>query len=317
MSPFDIHQFNHAHFTQILRNGFLSEDSIEKHNRAVYLECYLTAIGAKSMLVENDYTDGDYLDDFANYYVRCHQNYSRRCKRIHFFSILIKKSEFSKIVTGSAEENIKDKFRKSYLGFIVVRPLPQAVIGRTVLKTLDNDNGRRNYTCVKDYHVNLFGIELDIEKSLAFQEQDTVIAACATVSLWCCFHKTAEMFGTPAPRPAAITHLANQVAHSSRSFPSNGLTVQQMSYAIRQIGLEHEAFKLRDKTNRYIKNFPLVDLIYGYLKMGLPVILGYEIENIGYHAITLLGFSLQNERQFPYRGPFVRAGSIPNEPAPR
>ncbi|PSB58796.1 hypothetical protein [Chamaesiphon polymorphus] len=298
-SSFNIYDFNCDRFNEILQNGFLSKGSVEKHNRAIYLKGYLTHIDAKSMLVENDYTDGDYLDDFAAYYVRCHQDYSRRCKRIHFFSISIEENQFLKIVTGSAENSGKEDFQKSYLGFIVVRPLPQAVIGRTVLKTYNDDNGRRNYTCVKDYSVNLFGIELTIEKSLAFQEQDTVIAACATVSLWCCFHKTAEMFGTPAPRPAAITRTANQVVHHSRSFPSNGLVVEQMCDAIRQVGLEPEVFNVKRDKNP--KKFPLVDLIYGYLKMGLPVILASEIEGIGFHAITLLGFSIQSEHTFPLK----------------
>lgn len=296
-SSFSIYDFNCDRFNEILQNGFLSKGSIEKHNRAIYLKGYLAHIGAKAMIVENDYTDGDYLDDFAAYYVRCHQDYSRRCKRIHFFSFPVKEEEFLKIVTGITEGEEKEEFQNSYLGFIVVRPLPQAVIGRTVLKTYDDDNGRRNYTCVKDYIVNLFGIELTIEKSLAFQEQDTVIAACATVSLWCCFHKTAEMFGTPAPRPAAITRTANQVVNHSRSFPSNGLVVDQMCDAIRQVGLEPEVFNVKRDKNP--KKFPLIDLIYGYLKMGLPVILASEIEEIGFHAITLVGFSIQQEHTFP------------------
>ena len=36
-----------------------------------------------------------------------------------------------------------------------------------------------------------------------------------------------------------------------------------------------------------------MSLIYGYLKMGLPVILGVSIDGRGRHAITLTGYSLQ------------------------
>lgn len=283
--------FTWNEFAEVLLNGFSSKISIEKHTQAIYLMGYLNEINALAMLVEEDYTDGDYLDDFAAYYVRCHENYHRRCKRIHFFSRSIEEVQFSKIISGNAENREKGEFCDSYLGFIVVRPLPRAIIGRTVLKTYPTDMERRNYTCVKDYNVNLFGIDLSIKGSLAFQEQDTVIAACATVSLWCCFHKTAELFGTPAPRPAAITRVANQVVTHSRTFPSNGLIVQQMCDAIRQVGLEPEVFNIPKELDK----FPLVDLIYGYLNMGLPVILGANVEG-GFHAVTLSGFSLRNEK---------------------
>jgi hypothetical protein len=41
---------------------------------------------------------------------------------------------------------------------------------------------------------------------------------------------------------------------------------------------------------------PLISLIYGYLKMGLPVILGVRIPEHGLHAITLTGYSLRRDR---------------------
>jgi hypothetical protein len=301
--PFEIHTFDKEAFNKVLENKFLSRDSIKRHNRVIYLERYLSDIHAKSMLVENDYTDGEYLDDFASYYVRCHQDYDRRCKRIHFFDKSIKEDQFLNVVNGVASKKDIEVITNSYLGFIVVRPLPQAIIGRTVIVTRKEQPGD-SYTCVREYDVNLFGIKLTIKRSLAFQEQDTVIAACATVALWCCFHKTAQMFGTPAPRPADITRVANQVIHPSRSFPSRGLNIQQMCDAIGQVGLEPEVIDMNKNRN----DVPLVDLIYSYLKMGLPVILGAEVEGRGLHAITLLGFSIGDESVTKKRG-FSTVGS--------
>jgi hypothetical protein len=174
---------------------------------------------------------------------------------------------FLEIVEGIATKPKVKDFCNSYLGFIVVRPLPRAIIGRTILATYGSDGGRRNYTCTRKYKVNLFGIELSIEKSLAFQEQDTVVAACATVSLWSCFHKTSDLFGTLSPRPAVITQAANQVVPQARSFPSNGLVVQQMCNAIRYVGLEPEVIDVK----RAKKNLPLITLIYAHLRMGSPI----------------------------------------------
>jgi hypothetical protein len=255
---------------------------------AEYLYRYLNELNAKTIIVEYEYTDGDFLDDFASYYVKCFTSYERRCKRLHFFNTSITEELFLQIVRAENIEITKEDFQNSYLGFIVARPLPETIIGRTVLRTFDDDN-RRNYPCTREYTANLFGIDLKI-RSLAFQEQDTVLAACATVALWCAFNKTRELFGLFLPTPAEITRSTSHVLYRSRPIPSHGLNVQQMCTAIRHVGLEPEVVEVKEST-------PLVSLIYGHLRMGLPVILAVKIESQGGHAITLNGYSLTDTQQ--------------------
>ncbi|MCI0640637.1 MAG: hypothetical protein L0Y72_07140 [Gemmataceae bacterium] len=283
MSAFEVLSFSEQCLCQALANDKFVPAEVGDHGRAKYLSGYLRDIGAQTIVVEREYIDGDYLDDFAAYYVKCFHNYERRCKRLHFFSTAFTHDQILASILkrdGSDERPLKD----SYLGFIVARPLPDAIIGRTVLRTYDDDGGRRNYPCTKDYKANFFGIDLAI-RSLAFQEQDSVLAACATVSLWCAFHKTADLFGTTTPSPATITRVANQVVQPARPVPSHALSIHQICNSIRQALLEPEIFPVR-------ANVPLVSLVYGHLKMGLPVILVAEVEGIGLHAITLAGYSL-------------------------
>jgi hypothetical protein len=109
------------------------------------------------------------------------------------------------------------------------------------------------------------------------------------VALWSSFQKTADLFQTPAPRPAAITHAANQFAGESRPIPSRGLIVQQIATAIRAVGLEPEIVEISEKT----PEIPLVSLLRGYMEFGLPAILGVDIDGVGLHAMTLTGYSLQ------------------------
>ncbi len=286
---FEVLEFSEDGLFKALSNAHVSPAEVRKQGRAVYLHRYLAELGAQSIVVEHEYTDGDYLDDFAAYYVKCFARYERRCKRLHFFQVPLTKESVQLQVRGSSNDEQEVAFRKSYLGFIVARPLPEAIIGRTVLATYPDDGGRRNYPCARQYKANLFGIELPVQ-TLAFQEQDTVLAACATVSLWSCFQKTSELFvGTQSPTPAIITRAATQSVHFGRPFPSHGLTAVEICGAIRHVGLEPEVFESHE-------TLPLVSLIHGYLKMGLPVILGVHVEGVGGHAITLTGYSLRKER---------------------
>ena len=291
-TKFEILEFSESALHNALSNKRRTATQVASSRQVKYLAQYLKSeegIKAKTIVVEFNYTDGDYLDDVAAYYVRCFSKYERRCKRVHFFDSDFDRSQFLRLVSGEASDEDLAAFQDSYIGFVVARPLPEAVVGRTVLRTYSPDSGRRNYKATREYKANLFGIELTVHNSLAYQEQDTVLAACATVALWSSFQKTAELFGTPAPRPAAITTYANEFAGRSRPFPSHGLIVQQILTAIRAVRLEPEIVQVGP-------DVPLPSLLRAYLKFGLPVILGVDVEDIGMHAVALTGYSLDETK---------------------
>ena len=288
MSAFECLPFTPENLYTSLANDNCDVEKAKTKRHVEYILGYLKELGALSIVVENDYVDGDYLDDHSSYYGKCFRDYNRKCRRLHFFNEELDDSKVKSLIFGTAEEGNLETFVAAYLGFIVARPLPDAIIGRTLLKTYCNDNGRRHYNGIRKYTANFFGIELSIE-SLPFQEQDTVLAACATVALWCCFHKTSELFNTTSPTPGAITRAATKLSSSSRSFPSHGLNVEQICNAVRDVGLEPEIVQISN-------GVPLASLLYSHLHLGLPVILGVEVEGVGFHAITLNGYSLQENR---------------------
>src|SRR5262249_11915005 len=71
--------------------------------------------------------------------------------------------------------------------------------------------------------------------------------------------------------------------------PSHGLNLHQICNSVRHVGLEPEVVQVRPHT-------PLVSLIYGHLRMGLPVLLLVQIEGSEMHAITLTGYSLRSNQ---------------------
>lgn len=285
---FELLNFSKEKLLQSYSSDVCSVRDIGEMEPAAYIGRYLVDLKAQTIIVEHGYVDGDYLEDFASYYVRCFYSYDRRCKRLHFFSESFDNSEFNNLVLGSLASDRADVITRSYLGFSVARPLPNAVVGRTLIATYPDDGGRRNYTVVQKYEANLFGIPLTIQ-TLPFQEQDTVLAACATVALWSALHKTKGLFGTAAPRPAEITRIANDAqAPLGRAFPSHGLTLNQMIHAVRKCGLEPEVFGISEA-------LPILSIIYAHLRWGIPVVLGANIGSEG-HAVTLTGFSLSDKR---------------------
>jgi len=262
----------------------------KRKDQVNYICRYLRELNCQSILVEYDYVDHDYLDDYANYYAKCFGEYKRFCRRAHFWRTDVTNTPFEDIIIDQAKAKI-DILKRDYLGFVVIKPLPNAVVGRTVLGTWSDDGGKRKYRAIRDYTANLYGLELSVS-SLAFQEQDTVLAACATSALWCAFQMTSKLFGTCSPTPSEITRCATQYIQTTRPVPSKGLRVEQICYAISENGLAPEVQQINPDT-------ALNSLIYAYVSAGIPLILGYEIEGTeNRHAVTICGYRLESAPKF-------------------
>lgn len=259
-----------------------------------YLHKYLEHIEAATILVEYHYTDRDYLEDFASYYIRCFTEYGRRCRRLHFFSSEFTSSDFVGLLNGRGQLDQKT-LQAAYLGFIVLKPLPLTVVGRTCLATYANKTGR-HFPAGRAYNVNLFGVELKTKRTIAFQEQDRVVAACATSALWSAFHATSVLFDHQVPSPVEITRAATEnFPTEHRSFPSVGLTSPMMARAIRTLSLEPFLVSAIDANI-------LKSTLYAYLRAGIPTVLGIDLyrtkaphEHLGKHAVVVAGYNIEQD----------------------
>ncbi len=272
------------------------------------LASYLFRIGCRSLIVETHYIDNDYLTDYSAFYVQCTSaNYPKYTKRIHFFSSAFA-SDFldmsldRKSSIEARQAKIKE-LQDSYLGFVVARPLPESVIGRTVLKPYpvdDSDMGGsseflRNYTCLHEYEVSLFGIGISI-RGLGFQMQDT-IAACGTTALWSTFHASSRMLWNPMPSPSEITRAANEYGMRDRPIPSRSLSVSQFCHALIEYGVTPYTIEANPEV-------PIASLAYAYLREGFPisVILNFrdndnnELTN-PLHVVAISGYRLHKDNR--------------------
>jgi hypothetical protein len=290
-----------------LKDCFQSDDCILQRKfttpydyHLLYIESYLAQQDCKTIILEKEYTDRDYLIDYSSYYARCHNEYKRKCRRIHFFDKNFLKEEVAKLILGEPSKITWDDLQNSYLGCIVAKPLPEIIIGKTLLKPFEN-NDERKITCIRDYKTHLSNFEFHI-KTLAFQEQDTVCAACATSSLWSAFHQAASIYPqiTALP-PVEITKRATKYFFGTRPFPSSGLTVWQMCQAIHEIGLDPHVSG-GSESDENLLEIPIKSLIYSFLRAEIPVILNAFITSprgdMGLHSMLILGYKLNKNKLY-------------------
>lgn len=195
--------------------------------QANYLHDYLVELDATTVVEETVYFDRDFLSEYSAFYATTTGNYGNRCRRLHFFSTLMPDAEaIHWALTGdsSATAVLQD----NYLGFVVLRPIPAAPFGRTVLKWYrDKTPQTPRVVASRRYVTHLLGVPLEVS-GLAWQQQDSAVGACATVALWSLVHSSAydEFHGIPTT--ADLTRYANQrSALGSRIFPSNGLQLER------------------------------------------------------------------------------------------
>lgn len=252
-----------------------------------YLGVYLEGLGCKTVVIEGHYVDRDFIDDVARFYSRNLRDYPNSCSRFHFFSDSFDEARWREMIHRDGPRNHEDasaRLQHGYLGFTIIRPLPASPIGRTVLKTVGPttpDGLARTFEPTRKYPVHLGGFDLQVV-GLAFQQQDKGVSACATTALWTALHAVAGKEGGHIPTPSEITEAASRyLLTDGRSFPSEGLRVEQICEATRAAGLAPLVVRslspAQDKAQ-----------LSGYVRSGFAPVLAINIAGTG-HAVCCVG----------------------------
>ena len=248
---------------------------------------HLKILGAKSYVLEEPYIDRDYSADYLEFYARTFRTHARHCRRAHFFS-----KDISSLVSASLSTEGLSKLRRlagdAYCGFCVLRPLPTAPIGRTVLRARlrGHQDMESTVTCRAPFDANLLGIDLKVTGA-AYLQQDARVGACAQVAIWAGMRHLHARYGYDWVSVAEITRLATPTAPDEAvSLPagSDFLTSERMIRAIAEADYQPLCFHNPDPNNPTI-----AAAILPYVESGIPVILGLNLGGEVGHAVTVIG----------------------------
>ena len=243
---------------------------------------HLQVLNAKSYVLESTYIDRDYSADYIQFYAQTFRAHERHCKRIHFFL-----DDITKLLpplTSSKVEVVQQFAERNYCGFCVIRPLPNASIGRTVLTArVRGYSGMESaVTCRAKYDVNLFGVDLAVTGS-PFLQQDARVGACAQVAIWAGMR---HMHARHQYNWVSLANITRYAAHTTSSeaasLPAGSefLTSESMVKAINEVGFQPLCFREGPEIGK---------AILPYVESGIPVILGLEVGNTLGHAVTVIG----------------------------
>ncbi|MBA3652584.1 MAG: hypothetical protein H0W70_00140 [Actinobacteria bacterium] len=235
------------------------------------------SLGAQTAVIEFRYLDPDYRSEHSRFYSTTFRRYPSVAHRLHFFS-------------SPPPDEWRDPERSldftsldaSYLGFVVMRPLPGARVGRVALAA--HDDLVKDVTCITREHVNVFGAPMSI-RAAPFMAQDAQLGVCAHMALWVVAQHHHLAYGRARCTAAEVAELIPTDLGLGRPAPSSGLTVEQLAAGCRALGLPALVYKCKETTD-----LPAGEKIPGvacrYLNSGMPVIVAAG----GHHAFTLVGY---------------------------
>jgi hypothetical protein len=127
---------------------------------------------------------------------------------------------------------------------------------------------------------------------LAWQQQDSAVAACATVGVWTMLQSSAFTDRIALPTTAAITEAAHRTASlGERVYPTGGLLNHHMLEAIKEHGLSPILLR-GDANDKYGPLFSVArfsSTCAGLIRSGYPVLLIGDREEAG-HVVCAVGF---------------------------
>lgn len=181
------------------------------------------AHGVATVLCESRYIDPDWQSEHAIYYGRTFDRPPNTTRRLHLFTELIDSLEQLSLAPPS-----------SYRGYVVLRPLATAPVGRTMIAPPPDLADAT--LCLGKERVRLFGRAYEVE-AMPFISQDSRLLICAHASIWMVLYHAKLHHRMPRRVSEDIWRAASGGMMLGRQLPHDGMSVAQMLVALDQLGI--------------------------------------------------------------------------------
>ena len=239
------------------------------------------------IIIESDYVDRDYRDSYYSFFSTKLLPYSRNCVRLSFFTSALPET----VCPGDM-----DVIRREYLGFVVLRPLMKC-IGRNVLSPkAKTGNAATSLICRVKVNATCMGVKV-VAEGFPHASQDGETMTCAQTTIWSLLEYFGNRYVDYVPAlPSKIKEILAPFSYE-RQLPSSGLSFQQISVALRELGFGTKVYMApippnnptQDELNAFNEAKSLFkEALFCYLESGIPLALCMHNGSFG-HAVVAIG----------------------------
>ena len=241
-----------------------------------------------TVLMEPRYICKDHRNLFSNFYSKKTNPRSHECTRLHFFSDPdLTSRKF--LLDGETSQ-------PGYLGYSVIRPVPERCLGRTVIDPylVGRNVSAGFYTMRTPFRLHCSG-HLLTTHGYPYMSQDTDVTVCAHATLWGVCRYLSERHSTYAELlPYDLVRLTAPTV--GRVTPYRGMTYQDYSKILSDFGCHPVIILAKNPTTATTIMPEALQEIYSYIESGLPVLASLHNAAVGGHVAALVGHTLDFNR---------------------
>lgn len=235
----------------------------------------LSYLDTYTVVVEDHYVDRVYRDSYYFYYSSKHFSYSRFCKRLCLFEGVLEHEFYD----SSCEE-----LEKCFIGSIVIRPVPDRSVGRTLLNPcyfLSEE--KKCQIRLAKYNVTVYGKKLHVW-AFPYGMQDGETTSCAEITIL----NLLDYYSQSYPEyhyllPSEISGLAETNSYERR-MPTTGLSYELISKIFCDVGFYPRLYSAQKMTKIKFRN-----ILHYYIESGIPVALGLKLGKESRHSVISIG----------------------------
>lgn len=264
--------------------------------------------GVVCAVVESDYIDRDFLEEYAGFYASVFTQYGRHTRRIHFFTGAIASNTTILSLPGVVEKLAKEE---KYRGFMVTRPVKDSPVGRTIVNGMCQKTKLQSVLEVRSvFETHLLGARLAVN-SVPFVQQDNRMSACAQAALWICARHFNSRHGGPWKSAIAINADAStpvdEVIAQSLPAGAGGLGTKNIVRGFRALDKQpfaYAATHFHDKTKppEWPQTLRPESVLVRYVRSRIPVIVAlrsWTEKNTDGHAVVAVGCTFDPDVVLP------------------
>lgn len=227
-----------------------------------------------TVVTEEHYIDRVYRDSYYFYYSCKYFNYDRYCKRFFLFDGFFE-GDFSDVPSELLEE--------SFIGSVVIRPIENRSIGRTLLSPKYFLDKHPCYIRLTEYSVTVFGKRIVI-RAFPYSMQDGETTSCAEITIL----NLLDYYSQTYPEyhyllPSDINRIAEFNSYERR-LPTIGLRYELISKIFSEVG-----FHPRLYSSQKMHGYKFKRIMHYYIESGIPVALGLKVDSENKHSVICIG----------------------------
>ncbi|MFC1977553.1 hypothetical protein ACFLWS_04735 [Chloroflexota bacterium] len=237
----------------------------------------------KCVVNEPHYVCKDHRNLYTNFYSKKHGEVSKYTSRFHFFNI----PDVSVSDLIQNPETYKDK----YIGYSVIRPVPERCLGRTVIDPLRLVKFQsKTLYCLRTGFNTHIGGQHFVAYGYPYISQDVDVTRCAHTALWGVCRYLSEKYSVYGELyPFDLIELTG--SNNGRTFPNRGMTYEDYSNILTKFGAYPWIMRIQkpDQSNPSLWAFnddEYLDLCT-YVESGFPV-----LASLSGHVVTLVGHTI-------------------------